>query len=537
MIAKIFRNIFFQRTFYTFCILIIWFFLRRIYRDRIGAFGCFDDCFNILGGWFVLQGKHVFSEIFFNHQPLMAYISAGIQYVYHPETPYLLIYNHRMILIWYAILWNLLLIWRFGFSGFLFSVFYETTKAYMFGDRFLAESFITYPLVYTLSICISLYKKLQCKISKHEQESKFSIYELLFITLCMWFVIFMREPYIFLAIFLYGVVLFLTRKKILIIVSLLLFVGLSIGTIFYHSIYDYYFNVITVNTHGFIQPLGAFRLFSLFQYFLSILFYPFTQLFYGSWNIIHFITAGLSLLLIFLFLLLIVKKQFPLLIGLVVVLFLSNLRFETPGVMYYGAFHMLVWYSQIMAIDIFLISYSKDLVQTKLIVIPYLSIVVLLLIGLFNSQSFLWEKVDRVAEFTTNFAQVIVPGEIISELSNHTTDTLFVEARDDFIYWVSKTKPAYTYSWFTSIMPNFQKYTLARTDMFQKNPPTFYYGLCNDSMNDPSRNLDVYKTSYVELKAENGISACIFIRKDKIASIGDDKWNSISKYNIKKPDM
>ena len=69
---------------------------------RLGAFGCFDDCFNFGAGYFLLQGKHLYSQIFFNHQPFMAYISAVIQYVSHPQTLFELVKYHRISVMAFA---------------------------------------------------------------------------------------------------------------------------------------------------------------------------------------------------------------------------------------------------------------------------------------------------------------------------------------------------------------------------------------------------------------------------------------------------
>src|SRR4030042_4993493 len=131
-----------------FFLIPLWVFLRSVYRDRIGAFGCFDDCFNYMGGYFVAIGKKLFSEIFFNHQPLTAYISAGIQLGTKPESIYMLLYQHRIFLIYFAIFFDFLLVLRFGIVGFGFALLFETTKGYLFGERFLSESMIIYPLVY-----------------------------------------------------------------------------------------------------------------------------------------------------------------------------------------------------------------------------------------------------------------------------------------------------------------------------------------------------------------------------------------------------
>jgi len=33
-------------------------FLYQILIPRVSSFGCFDDCFNIVGGYFILNGLH-----------------------------------------------------------------------------------------------------------------------------------------------------------------------------------------------------------------------------------------------------------------------------------------------------------------------------------------------------------------------------------------------------------------------------------------------------------------------------------------------
>lgn len=83
---------------------VLWVYLRTVYRDRLGAFGCFDDCFNIAGGYFLTLGKRLYTDFFFNHQSLLAYISWVIQTVYQPQSIYELVYRHRMTLIYYFFL-------------------------------------------------------------------------------------------------------------------------------------------------------------------------------------------------------------------------------------------------------------------------------------------------------------------------------------------------------------------------------------------------------------------------------------------------
>ena len=92
-------------------LLIFFAFLYKVYIPRVAAFGCFDDCFNIVAGHFLTQGKKLYSEIFFNHQPLMAYISYAIQALTSPINIYELILNHRKFVLMFAFLFDALLIY------------------------------------------------------------------------------------------------------------------------------------------------------------------------------------------------------------------------------------------------------------------------------------------------------------------------------------------------------------------------------------------------------------------------------------------
>ena len=73
--------------------------LYKIYIPRVNAFGCFDDCNNFMGGYFLLQGKAMFSEFFFNHQPFAGFISYFIQAVTHPQNVFELILRHRQFVL------------------------------------------------------------------------------------------------------------------------------------------------------------------------------------------------------------------------------------------------------------------------------------------------------------------------------------------------------------------------------------------------------------------------------------------------------
>jgi hypothetical protein len=126
--------------------------LYKLYIPRINAFGCFDDCFNIVGGYFMLDGKVLYKDIFFNHQPGMAILSALTQLFFHPSSIPELILRHRQVILFISFLATLLITLRFGLFFIFFSIIYELTKFYVFGDRFLAEGIVGYFLIYQLGV-------------------------------------------------------------------------------------------------------------------------------------------------------------------------------------------------------------------------------------------------------------------------------------------------------------------------------------------------------------------------------------------------
>ena len=454
-----------------------WIYLRGIYRDRLGAFGCFDDCFNIVAGYFLGQGKHLYSEIFFNHQPLPAYISFLIQQFYQPQSIYELIYRHRMVLIGFFALADVFLVLRFGIVGFAFALLYETTKGFLFGERFLAESMIVYPLVYLFGLM---------------WQKKRYWFEPVLVAIAAWFVVFSREPYVPLAIFL----LALFRSKF----AWLIFILLSAVTLSVHNIFAYWFNIVTVNA-------GAVALSPW------VFFYPLTVFFGGTWNVFRWIEVILSALLLVLSL-----RALRRAVLIFIVLALANIRPVEPGMLYYATFHHLVYYALLIASVVFLWKRS------------YLLIAPLVLFAVLSPQSYLQERVDRADQFGIGYGHYIMQGEIIRRLSDP-TNTLFLELWDDLIYWQAKLPSAYKYSWYTSSMANFSMYRNAREEMFAANPPDFYYGQCSDMQVSLPQNL---QSDYIRL-TQGGTPTCIFVKKAIVSQIPDNRWISVRDFSIDKP--
>lgn len=484
------------------------FFVYKIYRERVTAFGCFDDCFNYTAAYFMLKGKALYSEIFFNHQMLPAYISYIIQRFSHPTTIYELVLFHRLFLLGFSLVFDLLIIWRFRLAGVAFTIFYEPTKYYLFGDRFLAESFIVYPLVYMFGL---LWYKLESK----------NIFWVDYIIsgIFAWFVVFMREPYTPLAIFLYLFLLwrkrFLLSKKI----SLTLFLLLSALTLSTISLPDLYFNLVTTNIGGVFLNETKTNLLSQWGIVRSFA-YPAFLFLGGKWN--NFRIFLICLNIIFLISLWLTRKNKKLILIVIFLLGVANIRVVIPGSIFYESFHMIQWYG-LFLMSIFMMLASlypfKNFLTSLFIFFTFLALGFLML----APKSYIWDKVDRHVEFVTGYGSYLASGEIIRLLAEP-QDTLFLDNnRQDLTYWQANLRSSYKYSWYTWTMPGYRIFDEARLEMFQVNPPDFYYGNCRGEINS-FRDLSLEtKNSYRELYFA-GRPTCLYVKRVKAEKINPEKW-------------
>lgn len=501
------------------CVLWVWLF--RIYHNRVSAFGCFDDCFNIVGGYFLLTGKRLYTQLFFDHQPFMAYGSAAIQQLGSFTSLYSLIRVHRDIIIAISIISTMLLTLRFGLVGFGFSLLYELTKGYLFGERFLGESIIVYPVVYLSGL-----------VWESIQKKPIRAVEAYLAALFTWMVMFTREPYVPLAIFLFCALWFFSKKRKAVLNGGLLLGCISVATIMAIGPRDYYFNLVTANI-SIMAKEGAGLVPWMKPVF--ILLYPIVLLLpIGLSNVFRTVETSIALLLVASMVLLVKhqgKKTFPLIAYVFVALALANIRPPwVVGEIWYGNFHHLIWY----ALAIFFAMEAVALLRQRTLwwwKIGTVLCVSLILYAAATPSSYLHDVVDRTEEFTVNYAQPFVTGEIIRLLSAP-GDTLFVDREDDLIYWQTKLPTPYRYGWYTSMMPLFAPYRDARQQMFQTTPPTFLFRLCTKGIVDPAPvpNIDVYVRITIR-----GEPSCLFIHTSKLPAITDEQWKNVEKYSVTKP--
>lgn len=495
--------------------------LYKIYIPRISAFGCFDDCFNYVGGYFTQHGMTIYKDFFFNHQPIPALISYVIQTITNPINIFELILRHRQFLLLFSFLFNILFLIRFRSIAIPFIFIFELSKFYVFGDRFLAEGMIVYPLIFMLGITF-------LKLSKQ----KIYAVDYLLSAVFAWFIIFSREPFIPLTIFLILIIFrgeFEKIKKSSILILLLLSSGMLL---YIQDLKEFYFNVVTFNLEAIIPADIKAELWGpkIFHIFLYPLYIPF----YGDLNIFRTLLLGIDVIFVCLVILLIKNKNIKILFLIILILGLANLRVIYPGTMFYGAFHLIVWWGFFIFTVSFLI-FKFTHRNTRILLLS--SLIALLSFFIFDKNYFAWEKVNSHEEYINNFGYTLGDGEIIKILSEQ-SDKLFLERSDDLIFWQSGLISDYKYGWYTSKMNFYDKYNIERINMFKNYPPEFYreYGTCPKKAVELSLTLPEFvKSKYTRLYSEEG-ATCIFVRNDKLKTITDEKFLKVNAlFRIKKP--
>lgn len=490
-------------------LFIFYLILYKIYIGRINSFGCFDDCMNFGAAYFMLQGRELYSEIFFNHQPLMAHASYIVQALTHPASIFELLTRHTQALFIVGFISSLALIKRFGTGALLFVIFYETSKFYLFGNRFIAESFIVYPLVYMAGL---IYYKYQKK----------KIYNLEYIIsgLLTWIIVFSREPYIPLALASFALIIGRpnnTYKKI----SLILCIVLSLCTVLILPLNEYWYSIFTVSLSG--QGAAEVQNISPLLKFLQVFFYPILVFFGGPWNEFRLLLAGSALVYIILFGRLVLQKKYTITLIIFILLALANIRPVAPSVIYYEAFHLIQWFGLLLIFTGLMLSdYMKESKKAYILVAV---LIVTFLIYLFHPDTFLRKQSTPEAEFLTNYGETLEVGEVIKSLS--TPDQTFYLDHGDHLnlgYIAAGRLSPYKYSWYVYIAPRFSRYTDARREMIQNNPPDFwYYG-----QSPPE---ELYTQIY-----KQGNPSPLFIKNTVLENISPEAWKKVESFGYEQPD-
>lgn len=483
----------------------------RLYIPHINSFGCFDECMNYLGGYFLLKGRTLYSQIFYNHQPTMAYMSWLVLKIFHPTNMFEMLLRYKQILLFVGFIADFFIIKRFKWAGIAFVFIFEITKYYLFGDKFLAESFIVYPMVYLGGLIFLKYNK-----------QKIYSFEYFLVSIFTWFIIFSREPYILAAIT--GMVMLLglpnTKQKML---SYGIFLFLCLCTIAYLPIKDYLYEVFTINSQGVgVADAVSTQLFGLG--ILQVFFYPFFLFVGGQLNEFRILEISLGVAFILSILVCVKNKKWMIVGAMFILLGLSNLRPIVPGQLFYSSFHFIVWWGMLILLTFLFLDRIRN--ENKLLFYFGYSVIAFGVISyIFLSKSFIFFRVNPQDEFAVNFGETYALGNTIKSLSLQ-NQTFFIDHMDDvdIAYITSERISPYLYSDFGFVATGYAKFILAREEMFSKNLPDFYYGKTL-----PKEVALKYQRLYKDSKP-----SYLYIKKTVYQTIPDNKWGSVKKLGYQK---
>lgn len=473
-----------------------------LYYQQIASFLFFDEYANIIAGYLMTQGRSLYTENFFNHQMLPAYISYMIQLLSQPDSLFQLIAQHRIFIIIMSAILGSLLILRIGWAALVFVLLYEPVKYYLFGNLFIAESYIVYLLVYLVYIA---WQKIQ-----HE---KIAGYDYILASISAWIVIFSREPYAPLALFLFLFILAqkrlpFSREKVIAAAIFVIATILILSTV---SLPEYIYQVVYVNYMTVFQDQLS-RNASSGLGIMAILFYPIFVFFTGQQTfmlkMLQIVSAGL---IISLSLYLWRTKKLYILLFVFIVLAFANVRVLFPGIQFYSAFYQIQWFG--------LVSFCLGLLMMQLFAVKR-SIMWVLLGVIFVATSgailsepdyFAFQKEQQQHLFAYNYDSFYVTGQAIQMMATEQS-RLFVDLSDSLLFWTAQIPSSYKYGVYYPVAHVLPKYNNERMSMFQSAPPDFYYTHCLEGKMVFQSLPASIKNMYTPLTFEGGPS-CLYVRK------------------------
>lgn len=482
------------------------------YKDNIFQTKFVDEEYNFAIGRYLTSREILYEDIITNHQPLTHIFSSIVQNTTHPNSTFSLISKHRWTILMWSLVWSLVLVYFFGLSVLIFIIPFELTKSCLFGNLFLAESFLIYPLIFLVG---TIFK------------NKYNNFHLFIAGLATGSGIFLWGPAWPLLGFL-TLILFLKQQKNF---RLFLFfcLGFLIVTLFvanFTSVLGYLYYYLYTNLTYTVPNYHATYykepfIFTIIKSFLT----PFLAIFSKN-NTSTLWIIRLFLIIIFVNLIPLIKqKRFKEIILIFTILGLLNLRFVNPGSEYFAA-GFLPWYASFIFIGSLLIKKTfEEKRYRKIKLLNMVLIVVTLVVSIKFSYPGLLEKSSPLIDYQINYSTHSEVGTII-KLMRDEADTLFVSNDSWLVYWQSDTnhvpKLFGYYTWMAGIS-DLNKKVL---DTFENNPPTFFY--CD---NCKDNDLKKYLIKYTDLK-QNGNSINLFVLPEKINRLNQSQIDQLKSYNI-----
>lgn len=508
------------RYFLYFFLIVYGIFNIKLFFSSVASTSFVDSLNNYVAAYFMLKGRTLYSQIFFNHQMLMAYFSFILQALTQPKTLTQLILYHRIALLLFSIIMDIFLIKRFRFTGIGFVLFYEIIKYYFFGNFFLGEAVIPYLLVYQFGL---VWEKIHGR--------QVSGNEIIINGLLTWCISFLREPFIPITLFLYIILLWKRPFNKAQYLSVGLFFIGTIIILITVPLNDYFFQLVTVNIQNNVTPdIQRNKLYGIG--ILNIVFYPIFLFFGGIWNFFRFDLLGIDSIFLVLIGITIKKlRQLKAVLLILVTLALAAIRFTPPGNVLFGAFHLLPWIA-LLIFSIFLLL-SEIYLKKELRQLADGISFSLLIIFCFLILTFRWffttgENIYQ--SFNRNYGRYYANGKVIKILAKPNS-TLFVDWWDSLVYWEAGLPSSYRYTFYYPVQIGIPQFDRERMKMFYTNPPDFYYTDCEDN---PVFLPGPVRYQYSQL-LHNGRLGCVFVKRNLLTHITPKQMHDMTELGFSLP--
>lgn len=478
-----------------------------------------DEVAHWVGGHYVLEGKELYKDLQFNHQPLNYYFSSAVEFIAQPSNLYLYVSRQRMAVFAYGILWNVLLIVLFGPFMLLFSFLFEIGKYWFSGYKLLAETLAAYPMVLITTVFIEsfFFKKIQLKLKLILLSV--STFIAGFSLLPLWAVILPMNLCILLS----------QKKKMKTFLYQLIPFALLTGILFlFVNPYNLLKETYLYNTQYFLPVTEQFR-----PSFGEMLLFPFL-VFTTPFSIAKTIIALLMILfLITGYISWKEKKSIKWIILFGLFILTNLLRVNESS---FNSFHLLQWFGVLLISVITLCRYFYESIQEQTVSLVKGMCIVLVLLFIYSvvSQPSLWKKKDLANENYVNYSYSETYGRIVGILKEP-GDNLIVVPNDPLIYWVANIDTGTRLLEFFPWLYPIPEYRNEIIDTFEENPPTYVVDTDINLSKDLEQIIYGYiQRDYIRLNYL-GKPSRLYILKEKLPKIPDEKWNQLQEFSFTRP--
>lgn len=503
----------------TWIFLIVIFILALLLTEKYSqSFHFVDEDEHFVVGSFMIQGYHLYSNLSANHQPLTYLSSALAQWIFQPKTLFTLFKTGRETIFIWGLLGGAWLTLQYGFIALPFILFYECTKYFLFGNLFLSESLVIYPLVYLLGECY--------KITFYSYSPK--NWQVIGFALATFFISFNLLPMLPVLLLLGLIYLIKIKQKKLLILSLII---PTVLLFFLISPLDYFRETVYYNwkyTLPYLSPIGNK------YYLLKLLIFPLLSFFASKNSILNQWIILFTIIFIINLLIYLINNRVRYLIGYLLfylLIVLTNNRNLVPGEMFYSGFHLLPWYAAFIFFNLL----NIKLIFKKNIKFKFLPVLILVTGSLYlmiSSHMPYFESVNKLNEHNTNFLPYYLIEQGLKTLVKE-GDRLMVLPDETIVYWNSGVKPATNQLIYHNWEYEIPLLRMEMNKVLATDSPEFIYANFDriGTAGYLSLIIPLLKTQYWQVNV-NGAAQNLHIKRTKIKTISEEQWKEWEKLSF-----